>query len=301
MIKEWLERKDITVVSACTKAQGVIAPAVESRSWLAGFPICKTLKSHYIIHVGLIVTAAPTRIVRFQQSTTYFLACTGGCGRVFIEGNWQICREGMACLFPYRAANAYEAIPGKNWEFCWVCYQRPDAQKPLGDISSPAIAAYDPLPLRSAILGLMHECKGPAQPSLMQEWTDLIDAYVERFAQPSEHPEALTRLWSQVSHDLRHDWSLGQLGAAAGLGREHLRRMCLSHLGRSPMQHLTYLRMRRASQLLMNSQKTIESIGSEVGYKSPFVFSNAFKHWTGWRPSEYRRGRSFDCGLEAGS
>ena len=39
------------------------------------------------------------------------------------------------------------------------------------------------MPLRSAILGLMYECNGPAQATLIQEWTDLIHAYVLRFAE----------------------------------------------------------------------------------------------------------------------
>jgi len=31
------------------------------------------------------------------------------------------------------------------------------------------------------------------------------------------------------------------------------------------------------------------AIAHEVGYHNPFVFSNAFTKWIGWRPSEYRR------------
>ena len=36
------------------------------------------------------------------------------------------------------------------------------------------------------------------------------------------------------------------------------------------------------------SDDKIETIAREVGYESPFTFSNAFKRWTGRRPSEYR-------------
>ena len=37
------------------------------------------------------------------------------------------------------------------------------------------------------------------------------------------------------------------------------------------------------------SEHTIEAIAQQVGYHNPFVFSNAFTKWIGWRPSEYRR------------
>ena len=46
---------------------------------------------------------------------------------------------------------------------------------------------------------------------------------------------------------------------------------------------------RRAAELLASTEQTIDSISQEVGYQNPFVFSNAFTKWIGWRPSEYRR------------
>ena len=43
------------------------------------------------------------------------------------------------------------------------------------------------------------------------------------------------------------------------------------------------------AELLASTEQTIDSISQEVGYQNPFVFSNAFTKWIGWRPSEYRR------------
>ena len=80
-----------------------------------------------------------------------------------------------------------------------------------------------------------------------------------------------------------------RLAKEAGYSNEHLRRLCRKQLGRSPMHQVTYLRMRRAAELLASTDQTIESISQEIGYQNPFVFSNAFTKWIGWRPSEYRR------------
>ena len=55
------------------------------------------------------------------------------------------------------------------------------------------------------------------------------------------------------------------------------------------MQHVTYLRMQRASELLEETTHKIETIAAQVGYENPFVFSTTFKRWIGWRPSEYRK------------
>jgi AraC-like DNA-binding protein len=283
------ELTDVTVHHPQTQASGVKALNVESRPWIASFPICPVLNQYQILHLGIQKTTAPTRIVRTKQTTSYFLSCTNGKGRVLIDGSWRICRKGHACLLPAYTLNAFEALPGISWEFCWVCYLRPVEQRPISDIIAPVMARFDALPLQSAITGLIYECSGPNQPTLMQEWTDLINAYVLRFIKPSDQPDQLRLLWERVASKLSYQWNLAKLAQEAGYSNEHLRRLCRRQLGRSPMHQVTYLRMRRAAELLSTTEQTIESISHEIGYQNPFVFSNAFTKWIGWRPSEYRR------------
>lgn len=283
------ELTDVTIHSPRTRMIGVKAANVEPRPWIASFPICPVLSQYQIIHLGFQKTTAPTRIVRTKQTTAYFLACLGGKGKVFIDGRWRICREGYACLLPAHTLNAFEALPGKLWEFCWVCYQRPVEQRPIANVIAPVMARFDALPLQSAITGLIYECSGPNQPTLMQEWVDLIHAYVLRFIKSSGQPDQLLLLWERVSSRLSDHWTLDKLAREAGYSGEHLRRLCQWQLGRSPMHQVTYLRMRRAAELLATTEQTIQAISHGIGYQNPFVFSNAFTKWIGWRPSEYRQ------------
>jgi AraC-like DNA-binding protein len=280
---------DVTVFNPRTRLRGVMAPHIEMRPWLSGFAVCQALNQYQIIHVGFQTTYAPMRIVRTKQTTTYFLACLDGRGRVLIDGRWRICKDGFACLLPAHTLDAFEAIRGEKWEFCWVCYQPLAHQRPIADVTSPVMARFEPLPLKSAILGLMYECNGPGQPTLMHEWADLIHSYVLRFAQPADQPDQLRMLWERVVNHLDDSWTLAKLAQQAGYSNEHLRRLCRRQLGRSPMHQVTYLRMRRAAELLATTEHTIEAIALEIGYHNPFVFSNAFTKWIGWRPSEYRR------------
>lgn len=80
---------------------------------------------------------------------------------------------------------------------------------------------------------------------------------------------------------------LERLARLAHMSTEHLRRLCHRQLGRSPMHHVIFLRMRRAAELLSTTNDKVETIANAVGYQNPFVFSNTFKKWTGWRPSEF--------------
>jgi len=285
------EIKDVTVHSPRTRMHGVKAMSVESRPWIVNFPVCPALNQYQMVHVGIMEAVAPTEIVRTKQTTTYFLACLRGKGKVLIDGRWRVCGAECASLLPAHTLNAFHAVPGVRWEFCWVCYQQPLEQRPIADTSSPVMARFDALPLHSAIVGLMHECSGACEPGLIQHWVDLIHNYVLRFARPMQHDDALHLLWERVARQLAENWTLARLAHEAGYSNEHLRRLCRRQLGRSPMHQVTYLRMRRAAELLSQTSHTVEAIAQEVGYHNPFVFSNAFTKWIGWRPSEYRKKR----------
>jgi transcriptional regulator GlxA family with amidase domain len=151
------------------------------------------------------------------------------------------------------------------------------------------MARFDERPLYAAIEGLIAECQGLAEPTMIQHWVDLIHAYVVRFARPMQEGDQLHLLWERVVADLADHWTLARLAQEAGYSKEHLRRLCRRQLGRSPMHQVTYFRMHRAAELLASSSLTMEAIATQVGYHNPFVFSNAFTKWIGWRPSEYRR------------
>ena len=283
------ELADFTRHARSTRVRGVKAQQVESRPWIDHFPASPALNQHRFVHVGIMDTTAPTRIVRTRQTTTYFLACFGGRGKVLIDGRWRLCRAGFASLLPAHTLNAFEALPGVRWKFCWACYQQPPGQRPIADAASPVMARFDARPLHAAIEGLIHECADAAEPPLIQHWVDLIHGYVLRFARPMQRDDRLRLLWDRVAANLADRWTLQRLAREAGYSNEHLRRLCRRQLGRSPMHQVTYLRMHRAAELLASSPQTIEAIAAEIGYRSPFVFSNAFTKWIGWRPSEYRR------------
>jgi transcriptional regulator GlxA family with amidase domain len=143
--------------------------------------------------------------------------------------------------------------------------------------------------VRDAINGLYHECTGAAAPGAIHHWVELIQLYVTRFAQPWQEDNRLWRLWDTVSARLDEPWTLDRLAKHAHLSAEHLRRLCQRQLGHSPMQHVAFLRMQRAAELLASTDDKVETIALAVGYQNPFGFSTTFKKWIGWRPSEYRQ------------
>lgn len=261
---------------------------VEERDWMAGSPVCPLLSQHHVAHAGILRARYPFEIVRADQSGSYMMACFGGEGRVLVDGAWKTVRSGEACLLPPFVRNAFKCVEGYPWEFCWVRYLESRERKPIVSQNSPVLRNYDNAPLRAAIEGLYWETRGAMNPGVLGHWVELVHQYALRFAQPHDSDDRLWRLWNRVEPELERKWSLYELSEIAHVSEEHLRRLCRKRYGRSPMQHLTFLRIQRAKVLLSSTDEKIETIARLVGYENPFTFSSLFKKWVGWSPSRYR-------------
>lgn len=272
----------------------------DSREWLKNSAVCAELAKYRIRHLGVAHMPSPFEIVRTKLGGSYFLACHGGEGRVLVDGRWTKCRPGQAALLPPRTLQAFQTVPGRTWDFCWVRYQEREGQTPMMAAQTPVIAQFDPEALRMAILGLHHECNtsiqsaperrklnSTADPIVVDRWVELIHHYVLRFAEPTCSDPRVFQLWDQVSSRLDEPWTIRGMARSVHLSEKQLQRLCLKELGRSPRQQLIWLRMRRAGELLMLQNVKIETIARQVGYHNAFVFSSTFKRVMGWSPSEY--------------
>ncbi len=260
----------------------------DQREWMADSPICSLLSQHHIAHVGILWARYPFELMRTDQSGSYIMACFKGKGEVLVDGAWKVLSAGEACLLPPFVLNTFKCIEGVPWDFCWVRYLESRESKPIVSQNSPVLGSYDPAPLLAAIQGVHAECSGVNNPSALNHWIDLIHQYVLRFAQPHDYDNRLWNLWQQVEPRLGRKWTLIELADLAHVSEEHLRRLCRKHYGRSPMQHLTFLRMQRAKVLLSTTDDKIETIARAVSYENPFTFSSLFKRWVGWSPSKFR-------------
>jgi len=281
--------QDVQIFGDATRQMMVRATADDRREWLKEGAVCPLLAQHHIGHVGIMRAAPPYEVVRTEQSGTFMLACFEGEGVVLVDGAWKRVKKGQACLLPPFVMNALKCVPGKGWKFAWVRYEESRESTPIVSALSPVSASFDPLPLKFAIEGLHAEANGSATAAALHHWTELIHHYVLRFAQPKHPDDRLWRLWQKVEADLAKPWTLTDLAGIAHVSEEHLRRLCRKELGRSPMQHVTFLRLQKARHLLATTEEKVESVATEVGFKSTFSFSNTFKSWIGVRPSDFRR------------
>lgn len=82
--------------------------------------------------------------------------------------------------------------------------------------------------------------------------------------------------------------ALDAVARELGVSYSTLRRLFRLHAGMSLKQYQTGVRIRRACELLRNSDKSVKAIAGYLGYNSAFHFSAQFRKATGFAPSDWR-------------
>ena len=265
----------------------VTASGNDPRDWLKSARMCSALSSFNILHAGHVSSRGGLDIYRGNQSGSFIMLTLSGEGEVLIDGNWRAIEPGQVVLLPPFIPNLFRS--GKNaWEFCWVRYWAAPGKQPVVSTESPVCQPAPDHALLHAINGLYQASSDDKDLAAQQLWVSLIHHYVECYTKPANRDERLWGMWEAVQQNIAYPWTLNELAGLAHISTEHLRRLCHQQLGRSPMQHLIFLRMRAAHHMLATTSDKIESIGRAVGYTQPFTFSNTFTKWMGCRPSRVR-------------
>lgn len=288
-MKESSEIQDLETFGSSTRFQVVRAEDGDQRGWVGDAPICELLKSHHISHVGLMWARPPFTVIREDASGTFALAGLEGRGEILIDGDWREVKEGEICLQPAFAHTGIRASTEDVWSFAWVRYEESRETSPILSSNSPVIHSGSVLGLKHSIAGLHEEMtRRRSEKAMQHHWVELIHGFVKQAARSYLEDDRLWRIWEVVEKDLTRNWKLVDLAEIGCVSPEHLRRLCQKQLGRSPVQQVTYLRMCRAVEFLTTTDEKMEAIAHAVGYENPFTFSNAFKRWTGIRPTDYR-------------
>ena len=271
-----------------------------TRRWSLDAKQCAELKPERIAWLGLDTVDAPYSRVRLAPSGSFILACLEGEGRVLLEGRWERVTAGAICLAPPRVLNAFHAVRGRRWSFAWIRYEEEPWVKPLVGAGSPLRLKVGAEDLGRIVAGLRAEWEGERNQGLVRHWISLIHGQAERLARPWQSGSRIAKLWETVARNPAQDWKLPALARECSLSAEHLRRVCRRELGRTPMEHVTYMRIQRAQELLERSEDKLDAIAPQVGYRSAVVFSRAFVRCVGVTPSHYRERRQPGFGPKLG-
>ncbi|MDR2968798.1 MAG: response regulator [Tannerellaceae bacterium] len=86
----------------------------------------------------------------------------------------------------------------------------------------------------------------------------------------------------------RSELSVEELSSELNMSRAHLYKKILSITGKTPIEFIRVIRLKRAAQFLRESQQTVSEIAYQTGFSNPKFFRKYFKEEFGILPSEYQ-------------
>lgn len=128
----------------------------------------------------------------------------------------------------------------------------------------------------------------------LQDW--LIEAVriTFRFIEErnrNKNAELIEKIKGYVAEHLEEDLSLNAIAEVFYLSPRYFSRLFKQTTGENFVDFVTRMRMKKAEEMLRNSELNIEQIAMKVNYSNPAYFTKKFKEQYGMTPSQYRNQR----------
>ncbi|MBW7458670.1 helix-turn-helix domain-containing protein [Paenibacillus sepulcri] len=217
--------------------------------------------------------------------------------------------------FIFEGREAYELIPGKivhgaknmelslvidepGLEYCLIHYTL--AREAVAERQRYADTHYSLETGENAIIAqllqLLHEVYGvPGHMSAVRIKELFYSLLYEsltaaRNQQNRESEELIRHAIEHIHNRYREPITLASLAQLEGLEVKQFSYLFNKYSGMFPIDYLIQHRMKRARQLLAQSNCSISGIAESIGYNDPHYFSRLFKKHTGSSPRAFRSG-----------
>lgn len=123
---------------------------------------------------------------------------------------------------------------------------------------------------------------------LQEDFISFLQILYAPFCESPKKGNIAKTVRSYLDSHYMKDVSLNDLARRYSYSPSHLIRIFNQTYGISPMQYLKKLRIEKATQLLLNTDASIQDIGKLVGLGIPSYFIRLFKQENGITPAQYR-------------
>ncbi len=263
--------------------QEIQSIGAQTAEWIVHPGACPPLTSHGLEMCGWSHALPGFHFERQAWNLGQILVSLDDGGEWMVDGKWTPALAGTALICPAGVPHRYRCVAATGWNVAW-CIFDPASSATIMPAVDVHVVTCDRRQLSAAIEGCYRECLAVADPEILDRWVGLVRSVAVRIARNGQMSSRLAHVWAAVDAAPAHSWTLAELVELAGVGDEHLRRLCRKEFARSPMAQVTWLRMRRA-QALLGTGHSVTATAELVGYTDPFAFSAAFKRTMGQPPS----------------
>lgn len=218
---------------------------------------------------------------------------TRGQGRLFYDGVTHDLTKGSLCLIPPHTSFSSECVRSlSKWYIHFTVAG-------IGEAIRPGI--YKLAPSRRMLALLASTCpadieRGRAATHTAAATLDVIDLVstvvrtcLPKLQSPTFFGADAARVMRVLNEHAAGRVTLHELAEAAGLTERGLSELVLRTTGFTPMRYLLELRLNTAMKLLRHTDRSIEQIARECGFKDRYYFTRIFTKHRATTPAAFRK------------
>ncbi len=297
-ISPWIRNSIIPSKTVCSTGERiailprqVVTKALETPTLNGLLAVAAGISSNVTNALGQPPTANPE---------TLLIYCSRGHGWCEMRGRRNELSPGQLLVIPAGAPHVYGADRECLWAISWVQAAGVNLAFFLHQLGATADQPVIEIGTDSQV------------PALFQELLDAIEAGTST-THLAQAAHALTRLFELCSSQpgnqacneadaaqkirqsiaymgehLDQPLQVAALAAKANISQSHYFALFKRHIGSTPIEYFTHLRMQRACHLLGTTTMSVKGVAAALGYDDPFYFSRVFRSVQGVAPSDYR-------------
>ncbi|MBB6672944.1 AraC family transcriptional regulator [Cohnella nanjingensis] len=232
------------------------------------------------------------------------LFASAGCGELTVSGRSAKLAPDHLYLFAPGTDVQLELEEGREAEIYWVAFdlfrmaERSDSIRSFErDLTFPAEGNYRMSGSRFkrffSLLAQEGEAPTGGSRFLAQQYLyEMLDDLLQRRTESADSDDAQAGLKLSISYMQRHyreDIRVDKLAELARLHPTYYSHLFKRTMKRTPVSFLTHLRMNKAKEMLLQTDKPVRDIARDVGYDDEFYFSRRFKKTNGIAPTVYTK------------
>lgn len=236
------------------------------------------------------------RVRRSGAAEAIIILCEAGAGWCELGQGRHDIQAGDVLVIPPRQPHRYYSDDHDPWSIWWLHVtggDLPDLLAAVGlDVDHPTAPVADPVQTAGLIESICNDLARDETPSSLTAaagaaWHLLAQLAAERHRR-SVGDASINRIQSHLREHLAEPFSVPALAAAAGFSTSHFSARFHAVTGFSVTEYVKRLRMARARELLVTTDRSVADIAALVGYPDQFYFSRQFRAVTGSSPRQFR-------------